>query len=140
MRKLATFVGMVAVMMVAAGVAFSDQTVPFPFWQHGYGVTTFWSISNVGQANAATVTINLRRPNGSLVQATTGTIANMNAWLPDTGAFDGWYTSGNNLGWGTYAITSAADTVYLWECIYGLIPWGQTGFTVIMPQNPYGVP
>jgi hypothetical protein len=139
MRKLATFVGLVAVMMVAAGITFSDELVPFPFWQHGWGCTTFFSVANVNAPASAVVTITLMKTDGSVMQATTGTVANYNCWLPDTGNWDGWYTAGDYLGWGTFQLTSTSDTVYLWSCIYGALPQGQAGYTIVLPQNPYGV-
>jgi hypothetical protein len=135
MKKFAT---LVFAMMLVASVGFADEVVPFPFWQHGWGSTTFWSVSNVG-GNSATVTINLMQTDGSLVQSTSATVANGQAWMPDTAAFDGWYTSGVLLGWGTFDIVSTTDTLYLWSCVYGILPWGTAGYTIVLPQNPYGV-
>jgi hypothetical protein len=140
MKRLALFLSLAAMIVVAAGITFSDEVVPYPFWQHGWGSTTFWSVSNVGGSSTAIVTINLMQSDGTLVQATTGTIANGVAWMPDTAAFDGWYTSGVNLGWGTFDIQSTSDTLYLWSCVYGILPWGTAGYTIVLPQNPYGLP
>lgn len=141
MKKILSLLGLAALMAMVVGVALSDQTVPFPFWQHASGVTTFWSITNYGCTDQITVTINLLRPDGSLVQATTGTIDNGLAWQPDTASWGGgWYTSGDELGYGIYQMVANADCVYLWAAVYGLLPQGQTGFTIIMPGNPYGVP
>ena len=139
MKKLVTLVGLVALMVVAIGVVLADEVVPFPFWQHGYGVTTFWSVSNI-YGNIATVTINLLLNDGTLVQATTGTVSNFTAWMPDTGSWGGWYTSGDQVGFGYFYIQSQTDSIYLWSAVYGLLPQGQTGFTIVLPQNPYGVP
>jgi hypothetical protein len=139
--KFLSLLGLAALMAMVVGVALSDETIPFPFWQHASGVTSFWSITNYGCANPVTVTINLLDGDGNLVQATTGTIDDGKAWLPDTATWGGgWYTSGDSLGFGLYQLDADADCVYLWEACYGLLPQGQTGFTVIMPLNPYGVP
>jgi len=141
MKKVLSLVGLAALMALVVGVALSDQTIPFPFWQHASGCTTFWSIANYGCSTGVTVTINLLDAAGVLVQSTTSTINNGMAWLPDTATWGGgWYTKGDNLGFGVYQLTANADCVYLWAAVYGLLPQGQTGFTIIMPQNPYGVP
>ena len=139
MKKVLSVVGLAALMALVVGVAIGDQVVPFPFWQHAAGVTTFFSVSNYGCTTAVTVTINLLDGAGALVQATTSTIANGTAWMPDTAAFSGWYTGGDNLGFGLYDIIADIDCVFLWAAVYGLLPQGQTGFTIVMPGNPYGV-
>jgi len=142
MKKVLAFMGLAALMALVVGVALSDQTIPFPYWQHGAGVSTFWSVTNYGcVANPITVTIQLNNVDGSLVQATTGTINNGQSWQPDTASWGGgWYTSGDRGGYGKYVITAPLDCAYLWGAVYGLLPAGQTGFTVIMPGNPYGMP
>ncbi len=122
------------------GLVTADEIVPFPFWQHGFGVTTFFSVVNAGPTTGR-VTIHLMAPDGTLIQATLPSdIAPNNAWLPDTGSWGGWYIQGNRLGWGYFEIESDHDQFYLWSCVYGLLPWGQTGFTIVLPQNPYGNP
>ncbi|MBN2056709.1 hypothetical protein JW905_17410 [bacterium] len=140
MKKILGILGLAALMALVVGVALGDQLIPFPYWQHGAGVSTFWSISNYGCDVPAVVTINLLNAGGSLVQSTVGTIANEAGWLVDTASWGGgWYTSGNASGFGTYDLAASADCVYLWAAVYGVLPQGQTGFTIIMPANPYGV-
>jgi len=141
MKKVLSLVGLAALMALVVGVALSDQTIPFPFWQHASGVTTFWSITNYGCTTPVTVTIGMYDAGGTLVQATTSTVQNGMAWMPDTATWGGgWYTSGDQLGFGLYSIIANNNCVYLWAAVYGLLPAGQTGFTIIMPQNPYGMP
>lgn len=126
-------------MVMAVGVAIGDELVPFPFWQHGAGVTTFWSISHTGTSYPI-VTISLYKADGSFVQATTSTVNPGTAWMPDTAKWGQWYTMGMSSGFGYYEIASTEDTVYLWGCVYGILTGqGQTGFTIVMPQNPYGL-
>ena len=144
MKKLTMALALVAVLGLVSNVAFTDETVTFPFWQHTitslFNLTTFFSVSNDASApSSATVTINYLQADGTLVTSTTGTVAPGTAWFPDTRAFQGWYTYGNNSGFGTFDITSAGNYVSLWGCVYGLPGDGsQPGFTIVLPGNPYG--
>jgi len=119
-----------------------DETVPFPFWQHGWGITTFWSISDRLSEADAVVTINLLNGAGEL---------NMNpeyaqdpingaAWQPTTA--DEWYTGDSGAGYGVYEIDNDYDTVYLWGAVFALVenPLMSPGYHVVMPGNPYGTP
>lgn len=146
MKKLFIGVGMVLMLGLVANVAFSDETVPFPYWQHGWTLQSFWSCVNAG-ATDVTITIEMYKSTDGLLNASTvGTLAPDEAWLPDT-SVGSWYTDqvppgDQNAGAGLYKITSAHDNVYLWGCVYSyLVPsgQGQPGFTVVMPGNPYGL-
>ncbi len=141
MKKVGLFLGLAAIMLIAVGIAIGDETVPFPFWQHGWGCTTFWSASQYGGTTDAVVTISLLGMDGALVASTTGTVAEGQAWAPDSAVWGGaWYTAGNGMGFGLYEVTAGTESVYLWGCIYGsLSPAGQAGYTLVMPGNPYGV-
>jgi hypothetical protein len=140
MKKVGLLLALSAIMMIAVGIAIGDETVPFPFWQHGWGCTTFWSASQYGGSSDAVVTVTLLGLDGTQIASTTGTVAEGTAWAPDSGSWGGWYTQGNAFGFGLYQVTSTMDTVYLWGCIYGgLSPSGQAGYTLVMPANPYGV-
>jgi len=141
MKKLLALVA--ALMTSVIGVALCDQTIPFPYWQHGAGVTTFWSVTNYGCTAPVNVTIHLLRVDGTEAVAINSTLTDGQCWQPDTASWGGgWYTVGDLAGFGLYEIVADLDCAYLWSAVYGLL-WtgsGQTGFTVVMPQNPYGVP
>ncbi len=142
MKKLTLALGLIAVLGLVANVAFTDETVSFPYWQHtgSFNLSTFFSITNAASGNSATVTINLLDADGNLVQATTGTVDPGTGWFPDTALWQGWYTGSDNGGFGTFDIVSTTDTVSLWGCVYSLPGNGtQPGFTIVMPGNPYGV-
>lgn len=148
MRKVALFLALTSMVV---GVAIADEVVPYPFWQHGWGCTTFFSVTNnddIATGTDATVTVNLLdKVDGSVVAATTSTVSPQTAWMPDTGNWDPdmwWQTQSTTpdktyLGFGTFDMTSDAAKIYLWACIYGsLSPVGQAGYTIVMPGNPYG--
>ena len=139
MKKGLLALAMILVFGLTANVALTDETVVFPFFQHGWGCTTFWSAANVGTADVV-VTINMLSEDGTLHASTTGTVQPGGAWLPDTGNWQPWYTAGDGLGFGNYVVTgTTTDTVYLWGCIYGTLgAGGLAGFTLVLPQNPYG--
>ena len=138
MKKLFVGVAMVLVLGLVANVAFTDEIVPFPLWQHGWAIMSFWSVSNNAASGSATVTINLLKANGTLWFSTTGTVVAGQAWQPSTA--EAWYTAGNGVGFGNYTIVSTTDSVYLWGAVYASLSNMQPGYTVILPQNPYGVP
>lgn len=142
MKKGLLALAMILVFGLTANVALTDETVVYPFFQHGWGCTTFWSVANDGAAPAV-VTINMLLEDGSLHDSTTATVEAGEAWLPDTGNWQPWYTKGNALGFGNFVIDSDEDAIYLWACIYGAVPGilgsdGQAGYTLVLPQNPYG--
>lgn len=141
MKKGLLAVAMVVVLGMVANVALTE-TVFFPYWQHGWSCQTFFSVGNAGDVPVV-VTINLLDAAGDLVQSTTGTVEPGGAWFPDTE--QAWYTSGDQNGFGTFVTDfgteTPADVVYLWGCIYANltgIGMGQPGFTLVLPQNPYG--
>jgi hypothetical protein len=139
MKKGLLAVAMILVLGLTANVALTQETVVFPFFQHGWGCTTFWSAANVSATETATVTINMLAEDGSLVESTTGTVAPGAAWLPDTGSWGYGYAAGDALGFGNYVVDGVTtDCVYLWGCIYGTVGDGLAGFTLVLPNNPYG--
>ena len=136
MKKLLVGVSMVLVLGLVANVALSDETIPFPFWQHGWSIMSFWSIVNVDTANV-TVTINGLLTDGTPHFSTTATIAPNTAWQPAT--YEGWYGAGDGFGFGNYGIQATGDVVYLWGAVFALLSNMQPGYTIVMPGNPYGV-
>ena len=143
MKKLSIGLAMVLSLVLVANVAFTNESVPFPFWQHGWAIMSFFAVTNDGAA-PATVTITMLNADGSLRQATTNSVTNGTAWQTDTATWSGWYTAGNGSGFGYYDITSAENATYLWGCCYALVTSAggnsQPGYTVILPGNPYGQP
>jgi hypothetical protein len=139
MKKGLLVISMVVVLGLVANMAFTDETVPFPFWQHGWAIMSFWSITNVAGGTDAVVTVNMLAADGVLHASTTGTvisgqawqISSAEAWYDDTGAGDG-------AGFGTYEIATTADTIYLWGAVYADLGTSQPGYTIILPGNPYG--
>lgn len=139
MKKVLMLCLAIVLVPIIVGTVLMNETVPFPFWQHGSGVTTFWSITNYGCEDPITVSLVLTGSQGQAIQSKTTLLSNGTAWMPDTASWGGgWYTSGDNTGFGLYLIEADADCCYLWAAVYGLLPQGQTGFTIVMPQNPYG--
>ncbi|MBN1297142.1 hypothetical protein JXA80_10210 [bacterium] len=66
---------MISMMGLMPYSAFSDETVPFPFWQHGFSIQGFWSIVNAG-TQPATVTLTLfDSATGSFLVSATSTIS-----------------------------------------------------------------
>jgi len=145
MKKAFVAVAMMLVLGLMANVALTDETVPFPFWQHSYGLATFWSISNAGAtAASAVVTINLfDGVTNLLVASTTATVAPGAAWMPDSQwSSPSWYTAPEGMGFGNFDIEATTDTVYLWACVYTDLTGsngGIPGYTIVMPGNPYGM-
>lgn len=142
MKKGLLALAMILVFGLTANVALTDETVVYPFWQHGWSCTTFWSAANVSTTDTVTVTINLLDKDGALVDSTSSTILPGAAWMPDT--YMAWYDKDplnpNKLGFGNYEVVANDNVVYLWGCVYGVIPGGLAGFTLVLPQNPYGQP
>jgi hypothetical protein len=138
MKKLFVGVAVVLVLGLMANVAFTSETVPFPFWQHGWAIMSFWSITNSAESGSATVTINLLKADGTPHFSTTNTIAGGTAWQASTDEAEGWYTGGNGAGFGVYDIVSDTDTVYLWGAVFSNLGNMQPGYTIVMPGNPYG--
>jgi hypothetical protein len=145
MKKVVIGVAMVLALGMVANV-FADETVPFPFWQHGWAIMSFWSISNYGTgAEAADVTISMLLADGTEHAVTSGNVLPGRAWQVSTA--EEWYTTGaygDGAGFGTYEITfpggTSTDTVYLWGAVYADLGTSQPGYTIILPGNPYGVP
>ncbi len=147
MKKLFAGISMVLVLGLVANFALADETVPFPYWQHGWAIMSFWSVSNMASsptetAATATVTINLydATADGALFASTTGTIEPGKAWM--IGSADAWWgeeSLGNGYGFGTYAIQATTDTIYLWGAVFANLGTSQPGYTVILPKNPYGM-
>ncbi len=136
------FTLLLCLLVSAAGIV-ADETVPFPFWQHGWGCTTFWSLANYGGSGTAYADLRLFNLDGELVAYTFGgAVPPGQAWMPDTALWGGsWYSAGNNVGFGIIEIEHNENSVYLWGCIYGALdPAGQAGYTIVFPQNPYGMP
>jgi hypothetical protein len=138
MKKLFLGVMMAMALGLVANVAFTDEVVPFPFWQHGWSIMSFWSIANVNDSMSdVSVTVNMLKADGSLFCATTNTVAAGQAWFPGTS--DSWYNCGNGMGYGTFDIAATTDSVYLWSAIYANLGTSQPGYTIVMPANPYGM-
>lgn len=143
---------MLLVLGMIGNVAFTDETWPFPFWQKGFGLNTFWSVTNTG-ATAITATITLREtgPVGAIVGSTTATVAPGTNWAPAT--YEAWYIWPDNYGYGTYSVVASTDCVYVWGCIYADayystpynlqtgagVNYYQPGFTIVDAANPHGV-
>ena len=149
MKKLMVAVSMVLAMGLVANVALSDETIPFPFWQHGSGIYCFWSISNTNDTDTVTVTIELLRGNGDAFLSTTSTVDPETAWQP--GSYETWFSEesggASGFGWGRYHVNNggfddlAHDCVTLWGAVLGFAADGtQPGYTIILPGNPYGSP
>ena len=151
MKKLTIALAMVLCMGLVANVALSDETVPFPFWQHGSQILTFWSIANTHPTSDVTVTIEMLSPAGVQHCATTSTIAASSAWQP--GTYEDWYQNytgfpGGNIdgtGFGLYKIdvpgtTADFDCVHVWAAVLAVTADSQPGYTIINPGNPYGIP
>ena len=135
MKKIALLLGL---MVATVGVAIADDVVPFPFFQHGSGVSTFFSATNVDETDAVTITIDLKDLDGVTMYSTTMTVDPGACWLPSTG--QPWCRS-DSWGYGTFTLQASADVVYLWGCVYGMLEGGsaQAGFTLVLPGNPYGI-
>jgi hypothetical protein len=146
MKKLFIGTAMVLVLGLVANIAFTDESVPFPFWQHGWAIMSFWSVTNAAPArSSAIVTINMLRTDGTLHFSTTGVVDGGTAWQlstdqADQGGQRGWFTAGNGAGFGRYDIVSDTDTVYLWGAVFANLGNMQPGYTIVMPGNPYGIP
>jgi hypothetical protein len=148
MKKLFVGITMVLALTFVANVALSDEVVPFPFWQHGWGIMAYWSVYNSSAIDTVTVTINgYNNADGLLVMSTTATVGPEVSWQPFSAEqwfIDQW-TADQVVGYGNYTIEAptgaTGDVVYLWGCIYsevmGNVPF-QPGYTVILPDNPYG--
>ncbi len=136
MKKLFVGVAMVLILGLVANVAFTDENVPFPFWQHGWNIMAFWSIVNNGTLDA-TITINMLNTDGTLHFSTTGTIGGGGAWQPAT--YEGWYTAGDGFGFGNYDMVASEDEIYLWGAVFSALADSSPGYTVVMPGNPYGM-
>ncbi|MBN1297143.1 hypothetical protein JXA80_10215 [bacterium] len=140
MKKAFVAIAMVLVFGLMANVALTDETVPFPFWQHGFSIQGFWSIVNAG-TQPATVTINLfDGATGNWLISTTATVNAGAAWQPGTA--EAWYDIGDNYGFGNYDIQATEDEIYLWGAVFANLVatgGGQPGYTIVMPGNPYGM-
>jgi hypothetical protein len=148
MKKGLLALTMVVALGLVANVALTqDDTVYFPFWQDGFGMGTFFSVSNAHETLPVDVTINLLDEAGDVLVATTGTVQPGTVWLPDT--YMDWYkdvVTEDAIGFGNFEIDWLGETpsnnVYLWGCVYTFVvaPYGnmQPGFTLVLPQNPYG--
>lgn len=119
------------------------ETVFFPYWQHGWSCQTFFSIINTNPEEQASITLYLLDDTGWLITSALCLLGPGDAWLPDT---EGpWYTDGDHNGFGYFEIdwlgADPSDSIYLWGCVYANltgIGMGQPGFTLVLPQNPYG--
>lgn len=142
MKKAFVAIAMVLVFGLMANVALTDETVPFPFWQHGFSIEGFWSIVNAGTAPAE-VTINLfDGVTGNFLISTTSTVNAGAAWQTGSNSAYGWYDAGDNYGFGNYEMVTTEDALYLWGAIFADLAaagYGQPGYTIIMPGNPYGL-
>ena len=114
-----------------AGTAF------IPIWQHGYGVTYFNNLINTASATA-TMTIRLFDTVSTGTYTTTSTVLPMDAWISDTGNWDGWYQAAGGpafgFGWGMSQGNGATGTMFAWGAIYGTVGGKITGLTVLAPQ------
>lgn len=151
MKKAFVLAAMMLIVGLMANVALTNETVPFPYWQHNYGLATFWSITNVGTTDSV-VTINLFEENGdsdAFLASTTKTITAGACWQPDTQwSPDTWYQLGaakDAQGFGNFEIVATEDQTYLWACVYADLGnsteggGGVPGYTIVMPGNPYGL-
>jgi len=136
MKKLMIGLSMVLALALVANVAFTDEDVIFPFWQHGWAIMSFWSISNDGTLDS-TVTVNMLATDGSLHFSTTAVVAPGTAWQLTTA--EAWYTAPDGVGFGNYQIVGTEDAVYLWGAVFALLADSQPGYTIILPGNPYGM-
>jgi hypothetical protein len=139
MKKLFVGVTLVLVLGLMANVAFTDETVPFPFWQHGWAIMSFWSLVNSADTGTANVTINLLRADGTPHFTVSHDLPAGQAWQLSTDTAEGWYTGGNGAGFGTYDIISDTDSLYLWGAVFANLGNMQPGYTIVMPGNPYGM-
>ena len=145
MKKAVVILGMVFALGLVANVALSDETVIFPFWQKGAGMSTFYSIANAGTL-PITGTVEQMTNAGVLHSSTTATVQPGQAWGPD--CWETWCTShGDGMGFGRYLISSTENRTYLWSCLYsycaGLGGPGvdaQPGFTMNVEGAPFGTP
>ena len=139
MKKGLLALSMIVVLGLVANVALTE-TVYFPCWQHGWGLQTFFSVSNAHADDDAVVKIVLTDSIGTELSSTTNTISPGHAWMPDTE--EDWYTAGDGIGFGYFDVDPMTeDCVYLWGCIYTNLTAsfsGMPGFTLVLPQNPYG--
>ncbi len=148
MKKGLLALSMIVVLGLVANVALTE-TVYFPFWQHGWACVTFFSVSNAHATDPAVVSITLMNEQGQELISTSNTIAAGTCWLPET--TEAWYQdhfaavspTGDGTGFGKFEIDPMGeDCVYLWGCIYAQVTqptWSaQPGFTLVLPQNPYG--
>ncbi|MBN1297141.1 hypothetical protein JXA80_10205 [bacterium] len=58
--------------------------------------------------------------------------------MPSTS--EGWYSVGENFGFGNYDIQASEDAIYLWSAVFANLVatgGGQPGYTIVMPGNPY---
>ncbi len=151
MKKCFLALAMVATLGLVANVALTqDDTVYFPFWQDGFGLSTFFSIANTHPDNPVEITINYMDTDGNMVISTTATVEPGDGWFPDT--LESWFqdevpfSEFGYYGFGNIELDWMGETpenaVYLWGCIYVFLtaPYGamQPGFTLVLPGNPYG--
>lgn len=136
------FIGVCVSLALTVNIALSE-TVFFPYWQHGWSCQTFFSIVNANPAETVSITLNLLDNTGVVLVSATSWLSPGDAWFPDTEG--GWYTIGDQNGFGNFEIdwlgADPSNSVYLWGCIYANLTgmgMGQPGFTLVLPQNPYG--
>ncbi len=111
-----------------------ERTVLIPFWQEGWGLHTFWSISNSAESvHNALIQIHIRDHDGTDMHTLVATLPPGTAAFPDTSG--SWYTFPDNVGIGDIRITfdgpgDPADKIRLWEAVYGPYQGFQIGYPV----------
>src|SRR4030042_1268620 len=106
-----------------------------------FGMIYALNMSNLinTDSHTATMTVRLFDTVGSGTYTTTSTVLPMDAWITDTGFWDGWYEAaggpGFGFGWGQTQSNGPAGTMYAWGAIYGTVSGKITGLTVLAPQS-----
>ena len=147
MKKAFVAVALILVLGLMSNVALTDETITFPYWQHSYGLATFWSISNAGTVDSV-VTINLFAddPGGDyFFTSTTATVAPGTSWQPDSQWSATQWLPSEGKGYGNFEVVTTEANVYLWACVYADLGnsltggGGVPGYTIVLPGNPYGI-
>ncbi len=141
MRKFIIPVVMILFMTVVAHLALTDETVPFPYWKHGDGIFTFFSIVNAHETESAIITISFQEPDGSLFLSKSAQIGAGGAWLP--ASYESWWVVGPGSGYGSIRMETGGqgpeyDTIYIWGAVFGSLADSSPGFSLLLTGNPYG--
>ncbi len=133
MKKICFLLCIALFLVMSVSVSQADETIWFPLWQHGWGMSSVFGFTNVGFLDA-TVTIEFYAQDGLQVMSRTGTIGGGGAWWLAT--YESWYTAGDVLGFGKIHIVSTeANIVPIGFCCGSAF----NGYVILSDNSPRGL-